>query len=131
MSPLERADREDEIASWLEDHDADLSALDHLADTSVTTEALDELARHIDGAALDAALDWVAAGCAVRSLAAESERAATRITGLVSAMKRLTHMDLAPTREAVDLEQGVRDTLLVLGHKARDKSVSLSVDFRP
>jgi signal transduction histidine kinase len=131
LSPLERADREDEIADWLREHGADLSALDALADTAVTLDALDELARHIEGRALDAALDWVAAGCAVRALASESERAATRISELVSAMKRLTHMDLAPTREPVDLERGVRDTLMVLGHKARDKSVSVSIEVAP
>jgi signal transduction histidine kinase len=131
LGPLERADREDEIASWLLDHGADLSALDALADTAVTIEALDELARHIEGRPLDAALDWVAAGCAVRALASESERAATRISELVSAMKRLTHMDLAPTREPVDLERGLRDTLMVLGHKARSKSVSVSIEVAP
>ncbi|MDH5590417.1 MAG: ATP-binding protein [Gemmatimonadota bacterium] len=131
LSPLERADREDEIAHWLETHGADLSALDALASTAVTVEALDELARHLEGPTLDAALDWVAAGCAVRGLASESERAASRITDLVSAMKRLTHMDLAPTRAPVDLEGGLRDTMLVLGHKARDKSVSFKVEVAP
>src|SRR5687768_11967791 len=61
-SPLERADREDEIASWLEAHGADCSALDALAETSVTIEALDALAEVLEGEALDAALDWVGAG---------------------------------------------------------------------
>ena len=131
LSPLERADREDEIAAWLQEHGADLSALDALADTAVTVEALDELARHLEGRPLDAALDWVAAGCAVRTLASESERAATRISDLVSAMKRLTHMDLAPAPAPVDVERGLRDTLMVLGHKARDKSVSVKVDVAP
>jgi signal transduction histidine kinase len=131
LSPLERADREDEIAQWLEGHGADLSALDSLADTAVTLDALDELALHMEGPVLDAALDWVAAGCAVRGLAAESERAASRITDLVSAMKRLTHLDLTPAKQAVDIEQGIRDTLLVLGHKARDKQVSVSIEVAP
>ncbi|HUP53696.1 MAG TPA: ATP-binding protein [Longimicrobiales bacterium] len=131
LSPLERADREDEIAGWLQEHGADLSALDALADTAVTLEALDELARYLEGRPLDAALDWVAAGYAVRILAAESERAASRISELVSAMKRLTHMDLAPTREPVHLERGLRDTLMVLGHKARDKSVSVNIEVAP
>lgn len=131
LSPLERADREDELAVWLQEHGADLSALDALADTAVTVEALDELARHLDGEPLDAALDWVAAGCAVRTLAGESERAASRISELVSAMKRLTHMDLAPTREPVEVERGIRDTLMVLGHKARSKSVSVNIDVAP
>ncbi len=131
VSPIERADREDEIAQWLEAHGADGSAVDALADTSVTLESLDELAEHLAGGALDAALDWVAAGCAVRMLAAESERAGSRISELVSAMKRLTHMDRAPAVEPIDVERGLRDTLMVLGHKARDKSLSLKIDVAP
>jgi signal transduction histidine kinase len=131
LSPLERADREDEIAGWLEAHGADGSAVDALAETSVTLESLDELAEHLQSEALDAALDWVAAGCAVRLLALENERAGSKISELVSAMKRLTYMDRAPVAEPIDVEQGLRDTLLVLGHKARGKSVSLKIDVAP
>jgi signal transduction histidine kinase len=130
-SPLERADREDEIATWLEAHGADCSAVDALAETSVTIGALDVLARVLEGEALDAALDWVGAGCAVRTLANEIERAGTRISELVGAMKRLTHMDRAPVPEPMDIEQGLRDTLMILGHKARAKSVSVRIDVAP
>lgn len=128
LSPLERLDREDEIAAWLVAHGADRSAVDALSDTAVTFEALNDLAEYLEGQALDAALDWVAAGCAVRTLASETERAGSRISALVSAMKRLTHMDRAPVAEATDIEQGLRDTLTVLGHKARHKSVSVQID---
>ncbi len=130
-SPLERADREDEIAEWLDEHGADQSALEALAETSVTIGALDALAEHLEGDALDAALDWVSAGCAIRMLASENERAGSRISQLVSAMKRLTHMDRAPVREPMSIEQGVRDTLMVLGYKARDKSVSVKLEVAP
>ena len=131
LSPLERADREDEIASWLESHGADSSAVEALAETAVTMEALEELAQVLNGPELDAALDWVAAGCAVRTLAAENERSGSRISELVGAMKRLTHMDRAPAPEPVDVEQGLLDTVMVLAHKARDKSVSVKVDVAP
>ncbi len=131
MSPLERSDREDEIAGWLQAHGLDESAVEALAETAVTLDALDELAGYLEGDALDAALDWSAAGCMVRMLARENERAAAKITDLVSAMKRLTHMDRAPVSEAIDVEQGLRDTVMVLGHKARDKSVSVKIDVAP
>lgn len=130
-SPMERADREDEIAEWLERHGVDQSALESLADSAVTLEALDALTRHVEGPSLDAALDWVAAGTAVRALASESERAGSRISDLVGAMKRLTHMDRAPVREPLDVERGIRDTLMVLGHNARDKSVSVKIEVAP
>jgi signal transduction histidine kinase len=131
LSPLERADREDAIAAWLQSHGADLSALEALSETAVTIDALDELAAVLDGNALDAALDWVAAGCGVRILAGEVERAGSRISELVGAMKRLTHMDRAPVPEPMDIEQGLRDTLTILGHKARAKSVNVRVDVAP
>jgi signal transduction histidine kinase len=131
LSPLERADREDEIAEWLEAHGLDQSALESLAESAVTLEALDAVAGHLSGDALDAALDWVAAGCAVRTLASESERAGARISELVGAMKRLTHMDQAPVRGPVDIERGLRDTFMVLGHKARAKSVGVRIDVSP
>jgi signal transduction histidine kinase len=130
-SPLERADREDEIAEWLERHGADQSAVEGLAASAVTIAGLDQIAEVIPAEALDAALDWVAAGSTVRTLADEIERAGARVSELVSAMKRLTHMDRAPTPEPVDIEQGVRDTLMVLSHKARSKSVSVRVDVAP
>jgi signal transduction histidine kinase len=131
MSPLERADREDEIAEWLDAHGLDQSATEALSESAVTLEALEALAEHMTGSALDAALDWVAAGCAVRTLAAESERAGARVSELVGAMKRLTHMDHAPVRSPVDIERGLRDTFMVLGHKARAKSVSVKIDVAP
>jgi signal transduction histidine kinase len=131
LSPLDRADREDAIADWLDAHGADGSAVEALAETSVTLDALDSLAEHLEGEALDAALDWVAAGCAVRILAEEGERAGAKISDLVGAMKRLTHMDRAPVPEPIDIERGLRDTLMVLGHKARDKSIDLKIDVAP
>ncbi|HSL71417.1 MAG TPA: ATP-binding protein [Longimicrobiales bacterium] len=128
-SPLERADREDEIASWLVSHGADTSAVAALAETGVTLNELDALAREIKGDDLDAALDWVAAGCAVRLIAAEIEKAASRIYDLVAAVKGFTHMDRAHVPEPVEIERGLRDTLMVLAHKARKKSVSVSVEI--
>ena len=131
LSPRQRADREDQITDWLEDHGADLSSLDDLVETAVTVEALNELAGHLEGDALDAALDWVAAGCAVRSLAEVSVQAAKRISELVASMKRLTYMDQAPVPAPLDLELGIQDTLKVLGNKARAKAVSVQVQIEP
>ena len=130
-SPIERADREDEISDWLVEHGADTSAATALAETAVTIEALDDLASKIKGDALDAALDWVAAGCAVRLLTAEIERASSRIYDLVAAIKGFTHLDRARVPEPIHIERGLRDTALVLAHKARAKSTMVSIDVAP
>jgi signal transduction histidine kinase len=131
MSPLDRADREEEIADWMATHGAGHVGVEALAETAVTLQDLDALAGHLQGEALATAMDWVAASCAVRMLAGQNVRAGSRITDLVSAMKRLTHMDRAPVAEDIDVEQGLRDTLLVLDHKALAKSVTVTMDVAP
>lgn len=128
LSPLERADREESIADWLADHEADESLAASLAETDVTIELLDEMAEAVDGDKLRAALRWVAAGCTVRALARDIERAASRIHALVSAVKGFTYMDRATTPEPVDIAKGLTDTLAVMASKARGKSVTLVVD---
>jgi len=126
-SPLERADREDAIVAWLEQHGADVAAAEPLAETAVTLEALDRLAAVLSRETLDAALRWIASGCAARGIAWEIERAASRIYDLVAAVKGFTRMDHATVPEAVDVGRGLTDTLAVLQAKARAKSVGVTV----
>ena len=80
---------------------------------------------------LRASLRWVAAGCTVRGLAQDVERAASRVHELVSAVKGFTYMDHAPSAEPVDLAKGLSDTLAVMAAKARAKSASLALDLPP
>jgi signal transduction histidine kinase len=130
-SPLERADREDTMVAWLEAHGAAVGAAEALAETAVTLEALDRLAAALERPALDAALRWVASGCAARRIALEIERASSRIYQLVGAVKGFTRMDHATAPEAVDIDRGLTDTLAVLQAKARAKSVAVTVELEP
>ncbi|HEU4720641.1 MAG TPA: ATP-binding protein [Gemmatimonadaceae bacterium] len=128
-TPLERADREDELTDWLADHRATQEFAIPLADTGITPAALDLLAQTVKGEALEAALGWISSCVLVKSLANEIERAAERIHGLVGAVKGFSYMDHAPTAEPVDIRRGIADTLTMLGSKTRQKSVKLSVEI--
>ncbi len=128
LSSLERADREDEIADWLADHGLDTAQAEALATTVVSIEELDELAHAISGETLAAALKWIAAGCSTRSLAADIEEAATRISDLVAAIKRFTFMDQATGSESVDVGSGLRDTVRIVASKARSGGASVKLD---
>ena len=97
LSPLEQEDREDSLRTWLEQHHADTSAAEALAETSVTIHQLDQLADSVEGPVLNTAVGWLAAGCTTRRLTSEIQEAASRIHHLVSAIKGFTQMD----REAV------------------------------
>ncbi len=129
LSPLERADREDAIADWLMDHDVDDALAASIAETAVTIDMLDDLSATLAADKLRVALQWVAAGCTVRGLVRDIERAASRVHTLVSAVKGFTYMDhAAATPEPVDVGKGLTDTLAVMAAKARGKSVSMTVE---
>jgi signal transduction histidine kinase len=130
-SPIEQADREDEIADWLARHQADPSRAASLADTGVTIDALDALASTASGEALDAALRWLAARSATQALATDIERAAARIYELVASVKKFTYMDNLAGPESVEVESGIRDPLRILDSKVRSKNASIALDFEP
>ncbi len=130
-SPMQQAEREEAIADWLSGHGLVTANSDVLADTPVTFEALDQLAATVEGPALDAVIRWAAAGCAVRSLAAEIQEAAMRISGLVMAIKGFTHMDQAMVAEPVDLGPSLNNTVIVMRAKARQKSAEVAIELEP
>jgi signal transduction histidine kinase len=126
-SPLQRAKSEELIETWLMDHGVDPAIAGPLADAEVTVGALDQVAGSVQGPPLAAALQWVAAGLSVRQIAAEIQEAATRITGLVMAVKGFTHMDQASVAAPVDLRTSLGNTVAVLTAKAKSKSAEVAI----
>jgi len=128
LSPLQRADRADQIADWLARYRIDLSLTEPLADTAATVDVLDMLAETVSGEVLEAAVRWIAAGCSTHALAVEIQDSAARIADLVAAVKRFTYMDSRAGPELVDVEPGVRDTIRVAAAKARSKGVAVTLE---
>jgi signal transduction histidine kinase len=131
LTPIQRAEREDEMADWLGAHGVDVDVAGPLGDTAVTIDALDRIADAVSGPQLAAVLRSVAAGYAVREIASEIQEAATRISGLVLAIKGFTHMDQATVAEPVDVKVSLGNTIAVLNAKARSKSVAVTLDVDP
>jgi signal transduction histidine kinase len=130
-SPIEQAEREESIADWLDDHGVNARIADALADTGVSLEALDSVAREISGPPLETVMRWASAGCSVHRLASEIQEAAMRISGLVAAVKGFTHMDQATIAEPVDVLQGLSNTVAVLQSKARKRATAIAVTADP
>ncbi len=128
-SPLEQCDREEAIAEWLAKHGLDTASAQMLVDTEVTFEALNLLAAAIEQPALNAAVRWVASGCAVRNLTSNIQDSAMRISSLVTAVKGFTHMDQANVAEPVNLGPSLENTVAVLKAKAREKSVAVTLEL--
>jgi signal transduction histidine kinase len=128
LSPLDQEDRERSIARWLRAHGADEASAEALSETDVTLDMLDDLAHSIQGQALNSAMHWLAADCTTRRLTLEIQKAASRISELVNAVKGFTQMDRATVPEPVDLGRGLMDTLTVVASKAKGKSVGVSLN---
>ena len=131
LSPIQRAEREDEIADWLHAHAADEASAPAFADSGATVAMLDGLASELDKRALAAALRWIAADCSARTLASDVRKAASRIYDLVDSVKRFSYMDLSAAPETLDVTQGLRDTVAVLRSKATGKNAELTLDVAP
>jgi signal transduction histidine kinase len=127
-SPLEQSDREEDMEGWLAKHGLYTANAQMLADTGVTFEALDRLVAAVERPALNAVVQWVAAGCAVRNLTSMIQDSAMRISSLVTAVKGFTHMDQANVAEPVDLGPSLANTVAVLTSKAREKSVAVMLE---
>jgi signal transduction histidine kinase len=130
-SSLEQCDREEEMEAWLGSHGLDTAHAHLLADTDVTRAALDRLAAAVEGPALNTVVRWAAAACAMRSLTSMIQGSAMRISSLVCAVKGFTHMDQANAAEPVDLGLSLANTVTVLTSKAREKSVTVTLDLEP
>lgn len=131
LSTLERGEREDEMAGWLEEHGLAKSWL--LAETFVSAgigrEDLQAVAGDVPAAALPEVVAWLEASVAADRLAAEIDAASKRISELVASVKMYSHMDRAPDKQPVDVRQGLDSTVTMLGHKIRKKGIRLERDL--
>jgi signal transduction histidine kinase len=130
LSAIDRADREDAIAGWLSQHGLDEAAASSLVPLPDATRRLEELRAALDPSMLRLAVHYVAVEYEARKLGTELERAAFRISSLVSAVKRFTYLDQAGVPKPVDVGLGLRDTLTMLAAKARAKSIDVSLDLQ-
>jgi signal transduction histidine kinase len=131
LTPIERADRQDGIADWLDGHGAPAVEPDRLVDAGWTLDHLQRLSDVVNTRQLGVTLDYVASAEAARRLSTDIERAASRIHDLVSAVKRFTHMDQAMVGTPTALGPGLSDTLTMLEAKARHKDADLRLHVEP
>jgi signal transduction histidine kinase len=127
LSPLERSDREEAIAAWLEARgvqDAWRLAPELIA---LDSTQLDGLVAAVDAALLDEALAWVGTTAVAHELAETVAASTSTISDLVSAVKSYTHMDRAPEQE-IDIHDGIDSTLRILAHKLK-KGTALERDY--
>jgi len=130
---LERSDREDEISDWLDERGVE-DAFDltpALVEAGLDTAWLQDLANHVPAESLGNVLSWLAAEATGSGLLKEIETGAGRISSLVGAVKEYSYMDHTPSREEVDIREGIENTLTMLGYKLKKGDVEVIRDYEP
>ena len=130
-TPLDRADRVDELAEWLEANGGEIDQATALAETAMTVAGLQKLAEAFEGEMLRDALRWLAATAAITSIANELQDSIKRISDLVASVKGYTHMGQAAVAEPVNVARGLTDTSRLMASKIRDKNVTLRLEVPP
>jgi signal transduction histidine kinase len=129
IDALDAADREDELQDALED----AGALEPwtLAEAYATAGLDGAFVQQVADAAGDvtpAALRWIAASLSARHMARELADSTDRMRTLVTAIKQYSYMDRGEV-VAVDLREGIENTLTILGFKLKKTTIEVTRDY--
>jgi signal transduction histidine kinase len=128
LDNIERSDREDKIATWLQARG--VAASWELAPTFVSASVdvpwLEELVAKLPVDSHAVALSWLETRVNLKLLLNQIDQSTGRIAELVKAMKSYSYMGQSPMQE-VDVHEGIESTLIMLGHKL--KNVTLNREF--
>jgi signal transduction histidine kinase len=121
LDPLERADREQALSSWLRRHgiEREWTIAPALAAAGVDLAWCRRAAGILEGPALEPGLEWVASTFSVATLLGEVKESTRRISGLVAAVRSYSQLDRG-SLQRIDVTDGLDSTLVMLGHKLRD-----------
>ena len=132
VAPLVRSQREEGLALWLEERAVSRAwdVAETLADAGLVVDDLEEFAKTVPRVLQADALAWVACGLGVQRIVSEMVSSAARISDLVASVKTYSHMDRSPEHKPTDVREGLDNTLTLLGHKIKGKSVRLVRDYQ-
>jgi signal transduction histidine kinase len=127
-TPLDRSDRIEALAEWLDGNGGEIDQATALAETAMTVDGLEKLASVMRGEVLHDALRWLAATAAINSICSELQDSTKRISDLVASVKGYTHQGQAMIAEPVNVARGLTDTTRLMASKLRDKNVTLRME---
>ncbi len=130
LSPLELADLEDELTTWLGDHDVVESwqLAGPLAAAGIDVTWCERVAQVLDGSP-SPGLVWVTSTLSISNLLEEAKESTRRISELVGAIKSYSQMDRASAQQTV-VSEGLESTLVVLRHRM-PPAVTIVRDYSP
>jgi signal transduction histidine kinase len=130
MNSLEQSDAEEALAEWMES--AHIENAWKMAPTLVSigmdAAELERVRNNFEGPLLSDALSWLEALASSMQLVGTIEESIGRVTDLVHAVKSYAYEGKGQ-RQTIDVNNSIHATLVILGHKLREKEIVLEKDF--
>lgn len=131
LTALQRMHKEDELMVWLEDKGlpTDLEVVDTFTEAGFTGKELESLADSLPKEELVQILLWIENLLSSQRIIKDLTEASNRISTLVGAIKSHVHMDRTDEKQPTDLHKDIDNTITLLGHKIREKNISVKKSF--
>jgi signal transduction histidine kinase len=130
MNSLEQSDAEEALAEWMES--AHIENAWKMAPTLVLigmdAAELEHVRNHFEGPLFSDALNWLEALVSSMQLVGTIEESIGRVTDLVHAVKSYAYEGNGQ-RQTIDVNNSIHATLVILGHKLREKEIVMEKDF--
>jgi signal transduction histidine kinase len=132
MSSMDQADAEDELAAWLEAHGIENSwkLAGTLSGIGFDAQTLECAQHEFPGNSLSDPLNWMEGLISSVQLVGTIEESVSRVIDLVKAVKKYAYED-KPQRHQLDVHDSIQSTLVILGHKFRQKELMVQKLFAP
>jgi signal transduction histidine kinase len=130
MSSLEQSDAEEAMAEWLETAGVEnaYKIAPSLVGIGLDPRELDCTKEAFIGGGFSDALNWLESLVSSVSLVDAIEESVTRVSELVMAVKKFAYDDRCTLRE-VDVHDSIQSTLTILGHKMRQRQITVAKHF--
>lgn len=132
MNSLDQSDAEEALAEWMES--ANIENAWKMAPTLVSVgmnaRELERARNDFEGPMLSDALSWLEAMVSSMQLVGTIEESIGRVTDLVHAVKSYAYEGKGQ-KQTIDINDSIHATMVILGHKFREKEIVLEKNFAP
>lgn len=131
LSLRERSRKEEQITDWLDDQRIDNSAdlAENFVDFGFTCSDLDAFLAQVPQEFLSPVFNWINSNLVTEKFVEDIRQASERISDLVGSVKTFTHMDRGQDKQLTDIHTGIRNTLVMLGHKIKEGHITLHQEY--
>lgn len=131
LTTLQRVQAEDEVMDWLREngYKENIVAVDVFIESGFTKDNFETIRSNSGSEEFIYLIQWLENLLISRQLIKDLGDASGRISKLVGAIKSHVHMDRANEKQPTNIHTDIENTLTLLGHKLREKNITVVKKF--